>query len=186
MVGFCCIALRPPLQELFEQWNLLRIVVSCIVRFPMNFLAGSLRTAKTKVGFFVVALTSLYCYYGDRSRQGETEEKGYRSTLRLIYFEAFALMSLSLSTQAHSGLKLDTSNFLLICLVLGIIKKNFMAGVVVAVLCYMAMSSLPCSDSRQEQGRRGGGESEDIIVLGDSLLEEAPQSKSQACEGDLH
>ncbi|KAI9125029.1 hypothetical protein K1719_003645 [Acacia pycnantha] len=168
--------LGPSLQKRFELRNMMKIVVACIVRFiyfmsPINFLLGSLKAVKTELGFFVLVLTSLYYYYGNPSKQGETGEKGCRSTLRLIHFEAFALMSLSLSTQAQPGFKLDASNFLLPCLVLAIIKQNFMVGVGVAFLCYVAMNSRSYSDSRRrEQRRRGGGEQDDRAVVGDGLL----------------
>ncbi|KAI9125026.1 hypothetical protein K1719_003642 [Acacia pycnantha] len=174
--GLSHIALGPPLQNRFELRNMLKIVVSCIVRFiyfilPRNFLVGSVKAVKTEVGFFVLVLTSLYYYYENLSKQGKTGGKGYRSTLRLVYFEAFALMSLSLTTQAQPGFKLDASNFLLTCLVLAIIKQNFMVGVGVAVLCYVAMNSRSYSDSRRGgQHHRGGGEQDDGAVVGDGLL----------------
>ncbi|KAI9125044.1 hypothetical protein K1719_003660 [Acacia pycnantha] len=109
----------------------------------------------------------------------ETGEKGYRSTLRLIYFEAFALLSLSLSTQSQPGFKLYASNFLLSCLVLAIIKQNFMVGVGAAVLCYIAMNSFSYSDSRRrEQRRRGGCEQDKSAVVGDCLLSPLVQPSS--------
>lgn len=180
-------ALGPSFQILLEPWNLLKIVISCIMsftfsvctlsanyirrRFPRFYLVGSL---KTQAVCLVLMLTSLYYYHEDRSKQGKTGEKGYRSTLRLIYFHAFALMSMSLSTQAQPGFELGTPNFFLACLVVGIIRKNFMVGVGVAVLCYVVMSTCSYSDSRQEQRRRGGDETHGIVVVGDGLLEETP------------
>ncbi|KAK4263106.1 hypothetical protein QN277_028575 [Acacia crassicarpa] len=174
--GLSHTALAPSLQKRFHLRNILKIVVSCIVRFiysisPRNCLLGSLKAVKTELGFFVLVLTSLYYYYGNPSKQGRTGEKGCRSTLRLIHFEAFALMSLSLSTQAQPGFKLDASNFLLPCLVLAIIKQNFMVGMGVAVLCYVAMNSRSYSDfCRREHCRRGGGKQDDGAVVGDGLL----------------
>ncbi|KAI9125102.1 hypothetical protein K1719_003718 [Acacia pycnantha] len=174
--GLSHIALGPSLLNRFQLRNMLKIVVSCIVRFiyfifPRKFLVGSLKAVKTEVGFLVLVLTSLYYYYENPNKQGETGEKGYRSTLRLIYFEAFALVSLSLSTQAQPGFKLYAFNFLLPCLVLAIIKQNFMVGVGVAVLCFVAMNSRSYSDScRREQRHRGGREQDDAAVVGDGLL----------------
>ncbi|KAK4262403.1 hypothetical protein QN277_027968 [Acacia crassicarpa] len=138
ITGFICFALGPSFQKLFGRWNLLKIVVYCILssmfslfilfanrfrlRLPSVFLL------KVLVNFLVLLFTSLYSYYDD-----------------------LAVMSMSLSIQLQPGFEVGMSNFFLGCLVLGFMKKNLLEGLGVALLCFIVMSIRAYSDFRQEQ-----------------------------------
>ncbi|KAI9128909.1 hypothetical protein K1719_000392 [Acacia pycnantha] len=75
ITGFICFALGPSSHKLFGRWNLLKIVVYCIlssmlslfILFANRFRQRSPRSflLKALVGFLVLLFTSLYSYYDD-------------------------------------------------------------------------------------------------------------------------
>lgn len=177
IVGFSCYALSHSFQEVFGGWNLLKIVLYCLLSLifcvMMLFVDNCPRISrgfllKTHVGFLVVMITSLYSYYEGRSKE---EQKGYRSMLSLVSFGAFALMSLSLSRQIRPHFDAGMSNFFLGCLIVAVMKKNIKIALAAAVFFHLVIAIRSCTVSLPEPPNVVGDTEEPrIMEIGNSQL----------------
>ena len=88
---------------------------------------------KAHVVFLVLMLTSLYSVFYDETVDGKPD------ALSIISSGAFALMSLSLSSQIKLGFELGMSSFFLGCFTVQLLKVNFMLTPAAVVFCYLVI-----------------------------------------------
>ncbi|KAK7407491.1 hypothetical protein VNO78_09444 [Psophocarpus tetragonolobus] len=161
IVGFSCYALSPSFEDMFGQWNLLKITVYCVVSsafcifmlFVKRCSGGQRRglLLKTQLGFVVVTLTSLWSVFENKSEEG-TVANGHRKMMNLSSTGAFALMALSLSRQLQLGFEVGMTNFLVGCLLVTLMKMSLKLAPVAALLCYLLVNVRFISDWLLEKG----------------------------------
>ena len=149
IVGFICFALGPSFEELFGQWNLLKIYIYIVVASLLSILIlfarpckrGLLKSSlvKAQVAFLVLMLTSLCSYLEDRSEQGK-EEKGYGRKLYLASTFAFACMALSFSRLLQPKFEVGVFNFFLGCFLVTVMKMNLKWSPLAALFCYLLIN----------------------------------------------
>ncbi|CAJ2652723.1 unnamed protein product [Trifolium pratense] len=136
VVGLVCYALSSSFNHLFGNWNLLKIILYTVFSFIICLLilfastwqhSTSLRF-KAHSAFLVLTITSVYSFFSDKIMNGKPD------AYSLISCAAFAFMSLSLWRQIRCGFEVDLMYFYLGCLIVQLMKINFLLAIV--GVCY--------------------------------------------------
>ncbi|KAK2376587.1 exocyst complex component EXO70B1 [Trifolium repens] len=136
VVGLVCYALSSSFNHLFGNWNLLKIIfytVFSVIICLMNLFASTWQHStslrfKAHSAFLVLTITSVYSFFSDKIMNGKPD------AYSLISCASFALMSLGLSRQIQCGFEVDLMSFYLGCLILQLMKINFLLAIV--GVCY--------------------------------------------------
>ncbi|XP_058721400.1 uncharacterized protein LOC131593155 [Vicia villosa] len=138
VVGLVCYALSSSFNYLFGKWNPLKIVLYSVFGLIISLMifcaellprSTSLRF-KAHTAFSALAFTSAYSFFFDKV------VKGTPDLYSLFSCAAFAVMSLSLSTQTQFGFEIDLLYFFLGCLIVQLMKIKWQLFVVGAAFSY--------------------------------------------------
>ncbi|RDX70799.1 Exocyst complex component EXO70B1, partial [Mucuna pruriens] len=124
IVGLLCYALSSSFNNLFGDWNSLKILLYEVCQH-----SPSLRF-KAHSAFLVLTITSVYSYFADKVVNGKPD------AYSLISCAAFAIMSFSLSRQTQCGFEMDSFYFFLGCLIVQLLKINLALAIVGIGLSY--------------------------------------------------
>ncbi|KAK7321397.1 hypothetical protein VNO77_32008 [Canavalia gladiata] len=124
VVGLLCYALSSSFNHLFGKWNILKLflysvfsfIICLMVLFAKTWRHCSGMRLKAHSIFLVLTISSVYSFFVDKVVTGKPD------AYSLISCVAFAIMSLSMSTQTHCGFEADLLYFFLGCLIVQLMK----------------------------------------------------------------
>ncbi|KAK7276048.1 hypothetical protein RIF29_17179 [Crotalaria pallida] len=167
VVGLLCYALSSSFNHLFGHWNFFKIFLYFIFSFIICFMTlfaklwqfSTSVLFKAHVSVLVLIATSVYSFFYDKAVNGKPD------TYILASCVAFAVMSLSLSIQTHLGCEVDFQNFFSGCLIILLMKINwllFIGGAIFSYSLLILRSSLLESEFSEH---RSQDRSQDQVVI---------------------